>query len=712
MGRSYHSSGLLLSETLTIQTLARTGPGHPYTVSYGYDRNSRRTSMTVGPSSLFTGGAMGYSYDPVWGGLTQVTDIAGNGYSLSYNAASVLTSIGYPGGVSQAFGYDADWRLTSDQINKSGSTAFPQFGSPTVRNFTVSSRNARGQILTANDAANTIAGYPTTSYSGLGHLLTAYLYQKDLQTVTGYQATFESSDSYVYDGLGNILSATEGWGFSSSGGAATANVRSIINTYSATRLTNRQVSQGTTITNTTYTYHGGNVIFESSNKGGIDPINDERASFYGADEKLLAVDHRVVGRKQVEEFRYDPLGRRVWTRFIPTGCGGPPPATIECYTPVVRRVVWDGSQEITEISAPADTTNLATEELDGSFPLQAFQAGVGLSYGDPNPHYGRVVYSPGLAVDQPLSVTRYEYRDLPASGATSLTWPRFTLMVFWDYRGAPAYGLFSDGAWAKPFTLGAGQTTCPNPGNQTTQRCVLFQWPMAQSAYDRNRGKISFPVWHGSILRNKTNGTGHEYHRNRVYDGTTGRFTQEDPAGLAAGLNAYGFANGDPVNFADPFGLAADTLKEVSAQHFSTEVPTQAQRTLCLDQNVSGAAQALVNDAENLIGVTPVFNSAYRDRITAGTGGRRSGGAGSLHLSGFAFDISTRGLTRGQLASFTTLASAYGFNAVAGDPGHYQWRGGDAAYGSHRAVVQEANRSYAAGECRDANVEAVRRGNR
>ncbi len=37
----------------------------------------------------------------------------------------------------------------------------------------------------------------------------------------------------------------------------------------------------------------------------------------------------------------------------------------------------------------------------------------------------------------------------------------------------------------------------------------------------------------------------------------TGRFTQEDPIGLAGGVNAYGFADGDPVNYSDPFGLAA-----------------------------------------------------------------------------------------------------------------------------------------------------------
>jgi len=32
-------------------------------------------------------------------------------------------------------------------------------------------------------------------------------------------------------------------------------------------------------------------------------------------------------------------------------------------------------------------------------------------------------------------------------------------------------------------------------------------------------------------------------------------YTQQDPIGLAGGLNLYGFAAGDPVNFSDPFGL-------------------------------------------------------------------------------------------------------------------------------------------------------------
>ncbi|MDA0312446.1 MAG: RHS repeat-associated core domain-containing protein [Gemmatimonadetes bacterium] len=43
--------------------------------------------------------------------------------------------------------------------------------------------------------------------------------------------------------------------------------------------------------------------------------------------------------------------------------------------------------------------------------------------------------------------------------------------------------------------------------------------------------------------------------RNRYYDPESGQFTQEDPFGFAGGLNLYGYANGDPINFLDPFEL-------------------------------------------------------------------------------------------------------------------------------------------------------------
>ena len=72
------------------------------------------------------------------------------------------------------------------------------------------------------------------------------------------------------------------------------------------------------------------------------------------------------------------------------------------------------------------------------------------------------------------------------------------------------------------------------------------------------------PSWSGSIIASEQTTSGLQYKRNRYYDPASGRFTQTDPIGLAGGLNAYGFANGDPVNFSDPFGLCPPkTMAEV-----------------------------------------------------------------------------------------------------------------------------------------------------
>jgi uncharacterized protein RhaS with RHS repeats len=45
------------------------------------------------------------------------------------------------------------------------------------------------------------------------------------------------------------------------------------------------------------------------------------------------------------------------------------------------------------------------------------------------------------------------------------------------------------------------------------------------------------------------------YFRNRMYDSRTGRWMQEDPLGMAGGINLYQFNGNDPVQFSDPFGL-------------------------------------------------------------------------------------------------------------------------------------------------------------
>ncbi len=55
------------------------------------------------------------------------------------------------------------------------------------------------------------------------------------------------------------------------------------------------------------------------------------------------------------------------------------------------------------------------------------------------------------------------------------------------------------------------------------------------------------------------------YRRARYYDPMVGQFTQIDPIGFGGGLNLYGYANGDPVNYGDPSGLAACVREDGTA---------------------------------------------------------------------------------------------------------------------------------------------------
>ena len=70
----------------------------------------------------------------------------------------------------------------------------------------------------------------------------------------------------------------------------------------------------------------------------------------------------------------------------------------------------------------------------------------------------------------------------------------------------------------------------------------------------------------GKLRRRPDAGDGHQAGRSRP-------FTQQDPIGLAGGANVYGFASGDPVNFADPFGLSPDTLEygDADAERWVTD---------------------------------------------------------------------------------------------------------------------------------------------
>ncbi len=191
----------------------------------------------------------------------------------------------------------------------------------------------------------------------------------------------------------------------------------------------------------------------------------------------------------------------------------------------IERTVWDGDQTLYELRTPgavADSQKFEYESDTGAFR-------------------GAVGYVHGGAIDQPLVVYRYG-----ASGNTS-SW--VGLVPFPNWRGDYEIGVVATGPYA-------GQRTDVCPGG--TSGCPIVTWPGATTRVDGDKiDRWTTPTitWTGNLLSGRADGSGLMYRRNRYYDPASGRFTQADPIGLAGGLNAYGLAHGDAVNFFDPFGL-------------------------------------------------------------------------------------------------------------------------------------------------------------
>jgi len=84
-------------------------------------------------------------------------------------------------------------------------------------------------------------------------------------------------------------------------------------------------------------------------------------------------------------------------------------------------------------------------------------------------------------------------------------------------------------------------------------------WEADYAAY--GEGKIRIERVHmpfrlpGQYFDRETN---LHYNRARYYDAHIGRYISPDPLGFAAGLNLYAYANGDPINQIDPFGMSTD----------------------------------------------------------------------------------------------------------------------------------------------------------
>lgn len=570
--RSYLPSGLLDTDSTRIRTYAELSAGgdttsHVYGLRGGYDIGGRQVWLkypqqlgarfSSAPWVVYDSAA--YAYDPETGALASVRDVLGNEFRYAYDARGRMDTLYYPQGHFKAFTYDADNRLPrirQDRTSTGGSA-----------NEIVQSFSGRGEPLTLRPfgvASNVYTGY---SYAGLGALRS--------ESSNREYPIRSGTDSWGLDALGNQYTAYTSSTTSPEGAGGTVFInggstsRSVYEAGTGRLLAvNGRMYSGAPSGDAMYIYshgptfnatHGGsNNLVQRYDAAGnqywsmramtdttralapytlvlMDSSRAATASYYGADGKLMLTETRTrtstaglyPGPESSEEYRYDPLGRRILRRAR---------NSLEA---AIQRFVWAGDNIAAEMQYPgAQGTTAADLERDTA--LVTGQTG----------YYGRVLYTMDSQLDQPVAVVRIGYGAVD-QGTFHVREP-FAMSIDWNQRGE-AYGQ----ALYAPTPLYA----CSSPSSGSSS-CVYVSWA-AMNAYFTCFGcngyinPNAWGGWFGSITRGQMDGSGKVHKRNRFYDPATGRFTQEDPIGLAGGLNSYGFANGNPVSYSDPYGLSS-----------------------------------------------------------------------------------------------------------------------------------------------------------
>jgi RHS repeat-associated protein len=580
--RQYFQNGALRRDSSSFLQASGSGFTHPSGLQFHYDLSGRRDTLT-----LASGQKIAYAYRSDNGLLSTVTDPFLNAYRYTYDATLRIDSVVVgPNNVREKRTYDDDDREFRRERTSMG-LGFINRDSMVL--------DAQGRVtkvahLTIANVAPTDTTY--ISYTGLG----AVLSRERIETGGNWE-----TEEFRVDAFGNVLrSRSESRDFASN--------TALISTYGAphrgtldnrSALPNLSFPQARDTLKQLFDQDGHTTTHHEQ---AVDKNNNivtdvPTRNYYGWDAQLRAVQryNYVSGGNQYgtfEEYRYDALGRRVMT--IAREASRPPACdsasmgncaavcNVEGCADRVTWTVWDGTQ-------------IAHEERraypDGSVAP---------------PLYGIMDYVHGLELDHPLAVL-----DGSVSGGARI--------LIGQWRGLFEASVTASGAGADCSVNGS---LCPT---QT------IAWPAGHAVYAR---AVPVPgsnpiVWAGSLVTDQQDRSGNLFRRNRYYNPDAGRFTQEDPIGLAGGMNVYGFAGGDPLNSRDPFGLCPQGSVEVIHECYNPAAALGAAIG-AVGATAEALGEALVSVARLFRGASaaveeaPEITSAYRRPTGATTAAQRA----------------------------------------------------------------------------------------
>jgi RHS repeat-associated protein len=559
---------------------------------YIYDANNNLVEEIdpAGDTSTFAYDSQGNVIEPVdplgnitrmtynlsFDDITSLTDARGNTTKYGYDSQGNLLSITYPNGTQQQFTYDPLGNVTESTeqngdvigytYNAQGLVTQKDFADGTHVDFTY---DERGNMLTTTDSSGTI----TMEYDSGDHL-TEISYPSGLSL----RFTYDSGGrrirmvdqlgfrvNYAYDAAGRLAGLTDGSGnpivaYTYDGVGRLiqkdmGNGTRTVYTYDADgevlSITNYAPDQVTINSFDDYTYDPlGNVLTDANQDG-------QWTYTYDADSQLIHAVFTPNGSDpdgltaQDLRYVYDAVGNRVST----TENG----VTTNYTTNTMNQYTQVGSASYAfdangNLVAETDGNQTWTYKYNGENRLTSAVTPAGTSTYQYDA-FGHLVASMNNG-----QLTQYQIDPAGLGNVVSEFDGSGNLIAHYTYGLGLTSRVAASGA-AAYYDFNAIGSTVGVTGSAGTYANTYSYLPYGgtQSATETISNPFGF-IGQSGVMDSRN---GLDYMRARFYAISDGRFTSEDPIGLAGGqVNLYGYARENPASLNDPSGLLSHSDQE------------------------------------------------------------------------------------------------------------------------------------------------------
>jgi RHS repeat-associated protein len=501
-----------------------------------------------------------FTYDSTFNQITSVTDARGNGMTYGYDAQGNLVSITYADGTHENYTYDANGDVLT-ATNRRGQTVtytYNAAGQVTSKDYPgtpgidyVYAYDAAGNLVSATDPSGTT----TMSYDPATNLLTRINYPGGLFFTFEYDAAGHRTkrtdqdghvEAYTYDAAGRLDTMTD------ENGALIVHYE-----YDAAgRLSKKTLGNGVY---TTYDYDAAGDILHLVNyepDGGVLSRFDYAYDASGRRSSMTTLDG-------TQTYGYDPLGQLTSVaysdgRVVSYAYDGAGNRTQVDDNGVVTPYSTNSLNQYTSVGNAVYTYdadgNMKTKTENGVTTTYTYDAEnrlIGVSTPTDNWTYSYDAFGNRIASTHNGVTTKF---IIDPTGLGNLA-AEYDAMGNVIARYDHGYGLLdrTDGSGnADYYTFSAiGNTSELTNSNGAPLNTYWFD-PFGQSLGKTET--VANPFQFVGEYGVMDDGSGLQFMRRRYCSTQVGRFTQEDPKGLAGDTNLARYAHNNPVSLLDPTG--------------------------------------------------------------------------------------------------------------------------------------------------------------